>query len=128
MFKYRLSYKTSARPMATLTKPTLEAFLRARPDSVSLVLNRWSVRFKNLTGKTPRLCPDQTILLSEHSGAGANGSWNSAYSDLPFNLYLIQRCFVEGFLRDISIEDEKSLQVAEDFYEMMDSIRTKKPL
>ncbi len=109
-------------PILTLAPKVLDAFLKARPESISLVLARTLQSYKLLTNKTLMLQHDQQEQLLARVGADASGMWTSKYSKVRSTLFYVKNAFTEGFMRrSIGGELLEDLAIVEAFYEMLDA-------
>lgn len=111
----------SKNPIMTLSPAMLKLALAARPESVSLMLAKYVSDYKQLTGKKITIDYEQNLILAKHMGADERGTWVSRYSGIPFNLFMIERLFKDGFMMRIDSKSlTEDLKLAEDFFDMLD--------
>lgn len=109
-------------PILTLRPAVLQALLAARPESSSLALAKYCQDYKRVTGKVIHIDHEQNTELLKRFGADETGMWTGAYSKLPAPWFMVERCFVDGFLaRQTSKGLLEDLGLAEAFFDMLDA-------
>jgi len=113
--------KFSQTPIMKLTPKFLDMMLDSYPEAASITLEWFTTSYRRVSGKVIHFDYDQRTILLQKYGADSNGKWVSKFSKLDSIPYGVVREFEAGLKHSISYDFETVLQIANEFYSMMDS-------
>jgi hypothetical protein len=124
MIEFTIRNKRSETSILTLSKELMAQALKARPESVAIMLDMQIRAYKELTGKRLRIDHLQEEELAKHANAepGPMGTWvwKSKYNNLPANMFYIMTAFTNGLSSIGRKQMTETLAIAEQFYDMVD--------
>jgi len=120
MKTHTLRNKATSTPILTLTPKFFAKAMACYPEAFCLALNWFYVSYKSYRGVTPRLDHTQQQAFLARAGADERGLWSSKFSSLSPAAAHVVAIFTSGFTHTSGLEFESALDLAQEFYAMLD--------
>lgn len=119
---YRLTKKNTSTPLVTWSVSFFDRLLTSKPESISVVWRKLKTDLRNLGMPNIRMEYEQEMRLYKHMGMDAEGVWQSTYSGMDRVYSKMHSMMLEGINQSTAMMPEETLDIAESFYAMLDSV------